>query len=229
MTDLVVVVPSRGRPEKTRALTQVFRDTCTADTKLVLSLDSDDPTRTDYPIDVTAYIGPNRSMVEALNEAVDAYAPDISFAVGFMGDDHRPSGLWDQPILEELHRLGTGMVYGDDGIQHGRLPTAVFMTADIVRALGYMAPPTLGHLYVDNAWFDLGTATNCLTYLSHVKVGHHHPVAGLAAWDEGYERCNSPEQYRRDEAAYQQWRMTELPLAVEKILGLRTSSASGAR
>lgn len=121
------------------------------------------------------------------------------------------------------------MVYANDGIQGERLPTAIFMTADIVRALGYMAPPTLGHLYVDNAWLDLGRSAKCITYLSDVRVGHRHPIAGLAAWDEGYQRCNSPEQYSRDQAAYLQWRATDLPHAVDTLRALKTSPDSGRR
>jgi len=222
MTDLVVVVPSRGRPEKARALTQVFRDTCTADTKLVLSLDSDDPTRTDYPIDVAAYIGPNRSMVEALNEAVTAYAPSMSFAVGFMGDDHCPRTYgWDQAYLDALHEMGTGIVYGNDLLQGERLPTQCAMTVDIVQALGFMAPPTLTHLAVDNFWVDLGRAADCIRYLPDVIVEHRHPVAGKAAWDAGYLRVNSEEMYRRDLSEFDRWKRNEMPAAVAKVRALR--------
>ena len=43
MADLVVVVPSRGRPARARALVEAFEATCTADTELVFAVDEDDP------------------------------------------------------------------------------------------------------------------------------------------------------------------------------------------
>jgi hypothetical protein len=105
------------------------------------------------------------------------------------------------------------------------LPTAIFMTSDIVRTLGYMAPPCLTHLFVDNAWLALGRAARCINYLSHVRVGHRHPIAGLAAWDEGYARCNSPEMYERDGVAFRQWTAEELPAAAQAVRSLRLSTS----
>lgn len=241
MPELVVIVPSRGRPHTVAELAAAFRETCAADTVLLFAGDTTDETWPEYERaveqanpknargSVFAIRSPSTSMVEALNLGARLVLDNDwgTVAVGFLGDDHRPAGAWDREVIDELRRLGTGMTYGDDGIQHEKLPTAIFMTSDIIGALGYMAPPVLGHLYVDNAWLTLGRAAECITYLPHVKVGHIHPVAGLAAWDEGYARCNSQAQYQRDEAAYRQWCATELPGAVAKLRELRTRTLSG--
>jgi hypothetical protein len=42
MPDLVVIVPTRGRPEAAAALAEAFRETCAADTTLVLVEREDD-------------------------------------------------------------------------------------------------------------------------------------------------------------------------------------------
>jgi hypothetical protein len=90
-----------------------------------------------------------------------------------MGDDHFPrTHGWDQAYLDALRELGTGIVYGNDLLQGHRLPTQCAMTADIVRRWGYMALPTLRHMYVDNFWRDLGNAADCLRYLPEVVVEH---------------------------------------------------------
>jgi hypothetical protein len=215
MTDLVVIVPSRGRPEAAEALVEAFDLTCTCQTKLIFAVDATDPTRGLYP----AYAGwstgrantivyESKSMVEALNlAAVDLCHIDAAesqpLAVGFMGDDHRPrSRGWDASYLSELYSLGTGMVYGNDLLQGQNLPTQVAMTSDIVRALGYMAPPSLRHLYVDNYWRDLGNRAGCLTYLPEVVVEHMHPVAGKAEWTPGHRRVNTHEMFEHDQSAY---------------------------
>lgn len=225
MADLVVIVPSRGRPDAARDLADAFDATCTADTQLLVVVDESDPTQEEYerPLLRTA----SHSMVEALNIAarIVTESEPPPFAVGFCGDDHRPAGDWDVQVLSALRDLGTGMVYGDDGFQGERLPTAIFMTSDIVRALGYMSPPTLKHLYVDSSWLALGKAAGCIRYLPDVKVTHVHPIAQglpMEGWDEGHRRVNSKEMYATDLVAFTRWRYMELPAAAAKIRALRT-------
>lgn len=228
MSDLVVIVPSRGRPQAVNELAEAFTRTCTADTDLVFALDSSDERQPEYADAIQNWSQPafwqltadNHSMVEALNRsAVDvATGPEKPYAVGFLGDDHRPRTRgWDQAYLDALRKMGTGIVYGDDGFQHQRIPTQCAMTADIVRTLGYMAPPTLTHMYVDNAWLALGRAIRGITYLPDVFVEHLHPVAGKAEWDEGYARVNAPEMYQRDQIAFNRWMAESLPAEAARL------------
>jgi hypothetical protein len=120
-------------------------------------------------------------------------------------------------MLAALRELGTGIVYGNDLYQGEALPTAPAMTADIVRTLGFMAPPTLRHLYCDNFWLDLGKAAECLRYLPNVVIEHMHPAAGKAQWDEGYRRANAPAQYQRDGDAYREYLAGSFVDDVEKV------------
>lgn len=210
MADLVVIVPSRGRPHTVAGMAEAFERTCTADTRLWFAVDDDDPTVEGYmaaaPKGVHVIASPNRSMVDALNSAARFLAGDDPArrrALGFMGDDHRPrTPGWDRAYLDALAAT-PGIVYGNDLIQGANLPTQCAMSTDVVRALGHMAPPVLTHLYVDNYWRDLGRAAGCLTYLPDVVIEHVHPVAGKAAVDDGYRRVNAPQMYQRDAAAYE--------------------------
>lgn len=224
MTDLAVIVPSRGRPEAAVALARAFVDTCTADTRLVFSVDVDDPRRIDYsplirngPVDLD--INVNSSMVEALNATA---VKQPTFAVAFLGDDHLPRTYgWDAEYIKALRELGTGIVYGNDLLQGANLPTQVAMTSDIVRTLGYMVPPELRHMYADNFWLTLGRAAECIRYLPEVLVEHRHPLAGKATWDEGYKRVNDPEVYRADERAFGEYVRDRLAGDVAKVRALR--------
>ena len=201
----MVIVPSRGRPQAVSELLDSFRQTCTEDTQVVLSLDANDDTIAQYPTGTTKVVGENTSMVQALNRAATTFVGSKwgPFAVGFMGDDHRPRTKgWDKAYLDCLRSLGTGIVYGNDLLQGSRIPTQVAMTSDIVRALGFMAPKQLHHLFVDNYWRDLGNGAGCLQYLPNVIVEHLHPVAGKAEWDPGYRRVNSNTVQRADRNAY---------------------------
>ena len=69
MPDLVVVVPTRGRPENAHALRRAFKDTCTADTALVFAVDADDPALSGYAGLPLSDCGPWEPMVPKLNKA----------------------------------------------------------------------------------------------------------------------------------------------------------------
>jgi hypothetical protein len=238
MADLVVVVPSRGRPKAAHELRDAFEATCVLDTKLVFAIDLRDAEGIyEYPFDdrATTWWSESTTMVEALNMRVhellngdmDEGLVSPPFAVGFMGDDHRPRIRgWDEQYVDTLRELGTGIVYGDDLLQGRRLPTQCAMTSDIVRALGYMAPPSLTHMYVDNFWLALGEQAQCIKYLPEVVVEHRHPVAGKAQWDEGYKRVNDPGVFAKDEAAFAEYCRTSLLGDVQKVQALRGAAVA---
>lgn len=222
MADLIVIVPSRGRPQAARELAQAFASTCTAGAQLLFAVDYDDPTRSDYPAEYLCTTAADNTMVGALNEVARVVADgplyEPSFAIGFMGDDHCPRTVgWDQRYLDTLRELGTGIAYGNDLFQQHRLPTQVAMTSDIVRAVGYMAPPTLRHLFVDNTWLRWGKSLDRIRYLPDVIVEHRHPHAGKAQWDEGYLRVNSSEVAQHDEAAFDAYCREQLDEDLAKI------------
>lgn len=223
-----MIVPTRGRPQAARELAQAFRDTCTANTRLILSVDHDDPMAEAYYSDLSTPVYEHRGsgMVAALNAAAVWLAKE-SYAIGFMGDDHRPRTIgWDTRYLEVLHpvfatrRGSPAMVYGNDLLQGSALPTQVAMTSSIVTALGFMAPPSLTHLYVDNFWLNLGTETGTITYLDDVVIEHMHPMADKALWDEGYRRVNDPQMFAKDATAYAGWKVLHFAECVDKVRAL---------
>lgn len=191
---LYVLVPSRGRPESAARLQDAFKKLCTRpDTFLIFVLDSDDKTLKDYKGNhIILQPSERRGIVDPLNRA---WASLLNPAkVGFMGDDHLPKTEgWDQKIFDELERLGTGFVYGNDLLMGERLPTACFMTGDIPKALGYMAPPQLKHLYVDDFWLRVGTFIESISYLPDVVIEHLHFSTGKSDLDQTYKDANHPE------------------------------------
>lgn len=211
MSDLLVIVPSRGRPEEADALVHAWLDTSTADTRLRFVVDDDDVRLPEYErlteawphdVDVAVYPRTEQRMAGALNAAA-AFAAHDHRHLGFMGDDHRPRTRgWDEMIVQALDKQDHGVVYGNDLFQGPNLPTAVFLDARIVRALGRMVPPTQKHLYLDNYWRDLGIALGSLTYLSNVVIEHLHPAAGKGEWSEGHKEVNDGAMYEHDEREY---------------------------
>jgi hypothetical protein len=213
---LAMIVPTRSRPEAARAAAYEARRNMDVRhfTTVYLAVDGEHEQTAEYealpaqPNTVMLYNGEHRGMVGTLNHWARwllARPRDWPIThVGFMGDDHRPrSPRWDTRLMEAA---GDGIAYGNDLNMGRKLPTAVVISAGIVRALGRMAPPELAHLYVDNYWLELGRALGQLTYLDDVVIEHMHPSIGKGPDDEQYRRVNSPEQFKADGEAWRTWR-----------------------
>lgn len=223
MTDLIVLVPTRGRVANALRLAEAMTELNRADTRLVLGVDADDPDLDAYrkvaPVTVVEPRGPG--MVGALNQLVEAHG-EATGALGFLGDDHCPRTVgWDTHLVEALYAQRGGIAYGNDLVHGANLATAVVMDARIPRTLGYMAPPTLQHLYVDNVWLDWGRGLDQLTYLPHVVIEHLHPLVGKAASDERYVVVNNDAMFERDRLAYEEYKALGLGLDLAHLQARR--------
>lgn len=114
--------------------------------------------------------------------------------------------IWTDPATGSMRWGGPGIAYGNDLLQGERLPTAWVVSADLVRAVGWMMLPTCEHMYVDTAVLELGRAAGCIAYRSDVVVEHLHPAAGKAAWDDSYRASNTSTRYEADRAAFEAWK-----------------------
>lgn len=229
--ELLVIVPSRGRPRNIVALWDAWTAAGTsAAAGLLVAADDDDPTLPAYEqvcgergIELT--VGPRLRMVPTLNKAAAERAPH-HFALGFMGDDHRPRTRgWADRYLETLRDLGTGWVYGNDLIAGERLPTQWAQTSDIVQALGGMIPAPVVHLWADNQIYDLGHGIGRIKYLPDVVVEHCHPLAGTATEDAGYREVNAPAVFETDRLIYADWYEHRMPADVAKLRALIAEQA----
>ncbi len=185
---MIIVTPSRGRPQNIIELHQSILDTAD-DVRFIVAVDDDDPQVDEYTSipGVEWWVGESNRLCPWLNFLGPQLAKEDSI-VGFLGDDHRPrSSGWNKRMEEAIGNKG--IAYGNDLIQGPNLPTAVFMSSNIIDTLGYMVPPGLIHLWADNAWLEWGKGADCLTYLDDVIIEHLHPIKGKAAQDETYENA----------------------------------------
>jgi hypothetical protein len=215
--DLALIVPSRGRPQNVERLVDAMEKTCRGDTQLVVGVDRDEDEKTleAYqaltPSDLVVRDGLRGRLVEWLNVLARSRARSFRY-LGHIGDDNVPlSDGWDVRVMESLERQApVGFCFGDDldpGRPPGSLSIHIFMTAEVVRRLGYMGPPRLRHMYVDPVWYAWGTATT-IDFLPDVVLEHRHYTLGRSPRDASYEAstglipadCAAYNEYCRDPA-----------------------------
>jgi hypothetical protein len=187
--------------------------------EFILSVDSDDSTDYSWAIDnsIKMIRHPNRSMNEALNNAALTYSNQFEFLT-FMGDDHvaRTNG-WDTLLIESISDLSFGLAFGDDLIAGESLPTSVVLSSSLVLTLGYMTPPSLKHMYLDNFWLDLGRKTGRIRYVPNVIIEHMHHSVGKSEFDVTYSKTNKHAKKIADGLRYACYKKFTMPHDIFKL------------
>jgi hypothetical protein len=223
---MIVLCPSRNRPENALRGMQSARDTANHPDsyRYLVLVDFDDPTMRGY-VDAGLDVLPVEpgGYVSALNQAA-ALLADTEDILGAYQDDlvFRSHG-WDDRVRETL--ATPGIAYGDDLLQGEWHPTAVFMSTEIIRALGWLALPTIWHQWADDVWKALGQGAGCLRYMPDVVIEHLHPANDKAPMDPGYERvfgANDGAQKRAtsDYYACQAWLADQMEEDVQKVMAV---------
>lgn len=229
MTELAVIVPTRGRPESVARVAEAWLATgAVGRAQLIWVYDQDDSQADAYRRELKFWpwmrsgeMSQWMPLVPKLNMAARLAAAAFP-VVAFMGDDHLPrSKDWDLAITGYAAATEPAIIYGRDGYKDEKLPTWWAMSASIVEALDRMVPADVQHMYCDNSIRALGEATGTLHYLPHVFIEHMHPAADKAKWDEGYRRVNRRQQYIRDQALYRTWLNEGLDRDAKILLRLR--------
>ena len=221
MSDLLIVVPSRGRPGNIARLLDAVHATARAVTHVHVAVDDDDPEldRYRYVMEQAAQegdkltVGPRKGLTAWTNEIAVPAATEYPFLAS-LGDDMVPrTPGWDKALIKGIVRMGgTGFVYPFDGVRED-IPEAVVLSSDIVRALGWMALPDLGHWYIDNVWADLGRGAGCLRHLRAIAVDHQ--------WKADQTSKDSGERLAGDRDAYYAWRKTRMAADIKTVAALR--------
>lgn len=220
-TDLIAIVPTKGRPHLIPRLVNGIHATAgePVDVMLVIcesewpvyaavvkELQAAHPDRLLSPM----LVKDDATYPSKLNDAgqyLQSSGGDYHFYALF-NDDHEPvTPGWDVALKDAIGDEYFAVAYGPDGVwEEGQVPTAPVVTASLFETLGYLALPTLGHILVDNVWMDLARWCGTLHFLPEVRIQHHHIDNGEAEPDATYlETQNNDERNARDREVYASW------------------------
>lgn len=217
MNTNLVIIPARGRPDKAKDAFDALKEKSKI-SDFMIGLDDDDADNYPEIDDVIREVNPRLKMNGTLNLLATRYA-DKYETISFMGDDHlvRTDG-WDEKLYETIRNRGFGIAYGNDLFQGENLPTMAMMSTNIIKELGFMAPPKLIHLFMDNFWKFLGQVLGCLDYREDVIVEHMHYMAGKSQSDAQYLEVNSSDVSNHDALAFKEYCENNLKDDAIKVL-----------
>jgi hypothetical protein len=215
MSKLLLIVPTKGRPDKHLEFYESFKTNSTV-TDLIFVLSKGD---VEYPrIPGVRYeTVDSPTMSGKLNTTAVKYANDYNY-IAFMGDDVRiRTNGWDAKMLDEISSIPNVIAYGNDLYQGENLPTAVLMDSNIIRILGFMSPPAFKHLYIDNFWKKLGEGLSSLKYFPEIILEHLHFTIGKAVEDKTYKETSSSQAFLEDREAYHNYIDNNLDNDIAKL------------
>lgn len=207
MKPILILLPSKGRPDKIEGFYKEWRETTEGCSQIITCLDDDDPTINKYKAhkDVSFDIGAGKSMCGTLNR-VFYKNPNYKYYY-VVSDDHRiKTKYWESRFIEKIKENGDkGVCYGNDLMYGETLPTAQFVSGNIVRALGYIALPGLYHMWIDKFWLEIGKGLKKLFYFPDIFVEHMHFTVGKSQKDYFYQRVNNKRVYEHDKQVFDKW------------------------
>lgn len=146
MTKISILHPSRSRVQKSLQTTSKWIANAGVDVELIVSIDDNDPQLQEY---IKAYpsvlISPNRSAVDAINNAAKAATGDILIVVS---DDSDCPRNWGQRIIEATRNRTDWIMKVNDGIQRWII-TMPIMDRVYYKRFGYIYYESYKHLFCD--------------------------------------------------------------------------------
>lgn len=201
---VLTICPTMGRPVRAYQMARSFHATKRGDTDLIFYVDSSDPHLGGYfdklPEEEIRIVD-GLTTTQIYNKAILDFQNYDAYHM--TNDDfiYHTEG-WDVMMTDLLKAKGPGLVYGNDLVQRQNLCTAPMVSAQIVRALGWLQLPTLTHLCGDLVWMEIGRRTKRIWYLPDVEIEHRHYHQHKELMDETYKITNDPKMYDRDRTAF---------------------------
>lgn len=146
--------------------------------------------------------------------------------VGILNDDHKPiTEEWDKKIVGQIN--GFNVIGTNDGPSPDKpwqcttkLAGGICYSGKILRAVGYMFPEGIHHLYHDDVWGLLVSKAGCGQVLMDVCVHHDHAYKDETKKDSTFEKINSEESWKNSKGAYDKWLREHAAADLQKIIGI---------
>jgi hypothetical protein len=137
--------------------------------------------------------------------------------IGWLGDDLVPkTPEWDVEAISSL--TGWNCVStNDEAHAPKKFNGATVWSADLVRAVGYLYPPGLQHMYIDDVWEEIARLSGCWQCRMDIVVKHDHAMFNGA---KDATTAHTVKFWADDERAFTAWKEHGLLEAAQAALDL---------
>ena len=220
MKNLLVMVPSRGRPKRLDEFIKSFYDTKSYNTDVIFYLNEDDPKLSEYSKSDYIIIGKRMYLAEAYNWIFDMY-PKYDYYSLLNDDHHCITPGWDRKLIEIIEKKGGwGLSCCEDHLtdwkqfQH---PSGMVISGNIPRTLGYMIWTKIQHIGIDCYFKELLAPLGLMYHTTDVVIEHRHWSNGKALLDENYKWVYNTDTFAYGMSMVAEYKKMQLSKDIEKI------------
>ena len=218
MKDIAILVPTRGRFKRLKECYDSFLQLTEGLADFIIVTDHDEQELYDWCENTEIINLPSPTIedfVQKVNFAYDKLPKYKHYFV--LSDDFIFQTPYESILLKQAGKQKYSMFYGDDTMQHERIPTMQFISGNIPEKLGYILFPQFKHLFCDVAFKVLGEKLGCLKYFPEIIIEHRHYLKDASLTDDSYLRSNSFERYKEDGFVFADWYVNFLEKELELL------------
>ena len=228
------LLPTRNRISSLRRFLTSAREMGTMSPGRIL-VDDDDFQEHRSAYETAMALAPEQWKIEVLKNSEKCYGgalreiwrfvKDLPW-IGLVSDDLVPSsGNWDTKLIGSLS--GWNVVSSNDGWQattgdtaRDRLHGAIVWSGDLARAVGWIFPDRLKHIFHDDIWETIGRETGCWSIRTDIMCKHlHESLSGV----RGPTMDPSSLLWKHDEAIFKGWMERDKDACVARVRELMDS------
>lgn len=219
MKPILIILPSKGRPEKIEGFYATWRETTQGLSELLVLLDEDDPELLKYKKhkDIIFDIERGKSFGDGCRRAFRKY-PQYKYYYMVADDTRFRTKNWEKRFIDKIEENGgKGVCFGDDLIMGGKMGTSVFVSGNMFRAIGYILPKDLIHMFTDVFWNELGRQLGKFFYFPDIIAEHLHFSVGKSEVDSIYLSVDNKIVFNHDKKIFNDWKKNQMKKDIEKI------------
>ena len=226
------LLPTRGRVSNLRRFLSSAREMGCSTPGMVI-LDSDDFADNEFAYKQAMALAPPGWVVRIIENPDRCYGGALRTVwdgvkdmdwIGLVSDDLVAcSSNWDVSLVRALNRWN--FVSSNDGwqsqtgdIARDRMHGAIVWAGELARAVGWIFPDGLNHIFHDDVWEIIGRETGCWQVRKDILVKHLHEALDGKV---GPTMDQSSDLWKHDQAWYQNWLKTEKDEVVSRVRALQ--------
>jgi glycosyltransferase involved in cell wall biosynthesis len=182
-----IIHPTRSRPQKSYKTTLDWLRKASTEVELIVSIDESDQYIQQYwdlYKDKKVVINPNRSAVDAVNNAAKESTGDILIVVS---DDSSCPHNWDKIILDAVQGKTDFVLKVHDNVQDW-IVTMPILDREYYNRFGYVYHPEYFHQFVDTEFTHVADITGKIIWRNDIVFPHLHYSVTKERRDPLYER-----------------------------------------
>jgi hypothetical protein len=199
----MIFICSRGR----RNLLEMFFKVSQPKLEGRVLIDDDDPSYKGMtlPLGWEFEVGQRDSTSRILNRAFENHPNEPYY--GVICDDMiyiEPNPGWDGLLAGAC--TPKYLAWGNDGRFQEKLCPSFFVGGDLVRLMGWLVHPEIGHLYGDTVWWMISRGSKLSKYLPEVQYRHNKVM----------DRTFLERRIQGDASTFERLRLEEIPQLTHK-------------